>query len=428
MNLGINIGLGCAAMMGHSPSPNDIRIAGSRVCKLWSETCPAIGTTTPSAASVPANMADWAGGNLGVGAISGSPEQIRGTTDNSRHYVYHADPTNDISSYSDITLVCAAVGAQQWIRVWSGARYCNFDIVNGAVGNKTATESGSTVTVAAGVATVTLKSRTVGACNARVELLGSDDANATPSNYVSSASDGFNKVSVAFTQIRASAQNNLARADDGTLIDATGGVQTTIANQPLILDQNGNFYTGASGQIPVVAREIGRTSYLSYTDADVLAAAAGDDTPFAVCGIWKGSGSGAAPCMFASAAGNSIIPVRIVGADLNTYRANPGGGGESDVVIGSNLAASAASWHSWAFLYHADRTWQYRMSGVEYTGSCANLASTPFDQFANSRITGTTSSSGVLFLALFAGELTYAQIQPVMLAACARYPGLGLVA
>lgn len=424
MNLGINIGLGCAAMMGHSPSPNDIRIAGSRVCKLWSETCPAIGTTTPSAASVPANMADWAGGNLGVGAISGSPEQIRGTTDNSRHYVYHADPTNDISSYSDITLVCAAVGAQQWIRVWSGARYCNFDIVNGAVGNKTATESGSTVTVAAGVATVTLKSRTVGACNARVELLGSDDANATPSNYVSSASDGFNKVSVAFTQIRAAAQNNLARADDNSLIDATGGVQTTIANQPLILDQNGNFYTGASGQIPVVTKEAGRAAYLVYTDPDVVGIASGNDPAFWMTGIGAFTSDLNGPFYFEGAGTIRHSLVNYGGRILATRN---DGTTQSEIDVGA--VSAWASLACWSFRVSSARVATLRVQGVDVgSDTFADLASADMTLLRTNRAATTAGTNRCLALVGGTGDVTAAQLLPVAQALCARYPGLGLVA
>lgn len=433
MNLGINLALGSAAMMGRGPDPNDIRISGSRVCKLWSETCPSVGTTTPSVATLSAVLTTgWTLENVAtpVLQVDGSYLVTCNGAGSVAHLVHSPAIGNGISAPAELTFrIRNSVGL---IGTWltlnaSTSGYFYFD----------GTYSGSLTVVSTSTdgtwRTFTIRGpATAGVYSTRFAAV----RNASSTAFTATTEAYYLQI-LGYSQIRASAQNNLARADDGTLIDSTGGVQTTIANQPLILDQNGNFYSGASGQIPVVTREAGRTSVLTYTDPDVVGMFNGVDPPIWCAGIWKGSGNFAAPLQ--AILGGSLrprdCPIELYGGDLYTIRDDAISGG-SDTLLLAGGAALFSSWSTWALIRSSDHTvefWHQGQLKAQVTaGAQPTLTVTQID---TGLTTSTAPAQSSLFLMAGPGQLPgataaarYAQIRYALLAACARYasaiPGL----
>jgi len=362
---------------------------------LWAPTATGVGAVTTSSGGVPADLSTWPN-NLEVTVGGGNAVKV--TTADSRHYVYVANPTNDIASYCDIDVsACVAQGSQVWVRVWAGTEWCNVNLSTGAQGNK----SGATVTCTSGVVAF----RSVIARDCRVEPLKpalGDDATATPATYVGNVADGFTG-DVTFTQTRA------AEVADQS---GTGAhlVQATAADQPLY-----QASIALLAGLPVVYREPGRAGYLETTNATVLSVASGDDPAYAVLGIVSFDGNAAALCRWNGAGSILVIPLYRGGASLRSLRID--GTTTSEKTFGVLDASALASPQAVALIVNSDRSVELWIAGAGDTVTHDDTASAAMTSFTTSNINDPEREQQTADLLLLPGQVPGAN-------AAARYAAL----
>ncbi len=401
-----------------SLTPNDIVISGTRACVGWWISNNGVlpyGSVTLDEASVPTDQSTW-DSNLEV--TVGGGNAVKATTASSRHYCYESSPTAVINSWCEIDISgCVAQGSQVWVRVWAGSDWCNVNLSTGAEGNK----SGATVSCAAGVVLFA----SVAARDCRVELLEpalGDDATATPSAYVGSASDGYTG-NVTFAQPRLAliADESLTTLGAARNAHFTQGAD---AVQPL-------FYVGFASVngLPVAYRESGRISYVSCAHADVLSTMSGDDPAYALVGVVKLSGNYSSLLTFYGAGSVREVPLYLLGANVYTKRHD--GTTDQDLDMGAHAGAFASD-TTFALLRNADRTCELWVGGVyKNTVTLADLSSASMTNCYNGYPTLTTQVQYHAELALFSGQIPgataaarYAVLQPMLQAMGARWGGL----
>lgn len=307
---------------GGAQSPNSVRLSdGTRAVRGWWPVAEEFAVVSVSSASVPADPDMWDNNNEVT--VSGSgPYAVRATVVDDRHYCHESDPTNDISSYCDIVIVATVAGSQQWVRVWAGTDWANIDLLNGATGD----DSGATldITVAVGSVTVRFRDSTV-ARDCRIELLDSDDSDATPGGYAGSTSDGLDITSVSLVQHRSSGVADQSLENDGTPRYANLQ-QADPAKQPL-WGRDGWLDDitppGSLNGRPILVQEAGRAVYQATAHAEVVGVASGTDPSFALVLLGSLKGSAATSPHWV---GNDLPAVIIStsvrttrGADTQTY-------------------------------------------------------------------------------------------------------------
>lgn len=409
------------------PDPNSIIVSGARVCKLWSETYPGIGTIGTSAASVAA-LAAWSGtratltpGQADPDGGTGASLITEGTDSATAHYVGGAVSNAGSPWCNTRKWLRALPGGREWyllylpkaekgiwINAATGAIGVNYPLGGSGV-TATATAAGGgywfDVVYRAGVAI--MPAMRVYPANGDGTFTYNGDGRQCGLIYAPS-----------ITQIRAASHNNLALNTDGSLVDATGGVQATIANQPLILDKNGNFYTGLSGQVPVVTKESGRVAYLDYTDSDVAAIASGDNPAWWAMGIGKYA-SPPVTLLYFYGEGN-ILHTLWINVAGNVYLTRHDGTTYHDVQLGT--AEAFASWATWALQVRADRTISLWVDGAERTGTQNALAAATMTGLRLGHNAATTGVSSMLACIIGTGDLGgYTAFQPALRAIYARY-------
>jgi hypothetical protein len=371
---------------------------------LWAPTNTVLGTPVTTSASVPADLSTWPD-NLEV--TVGGGNAVKATTAESRHYVYVADPTNDIASYCDIDVsACVAQGSQVWVRVWAGTAWCNVNLSTGAQGNK----SGATVTCTAGVVAF----RSVLARDCRVELLEpalGDDATATPAIYVGNVADGFTG-DVTFDQTRLQTDTDKS----GTGANLTNG---TAATQLLYQAT----FASLAGLL-VAMKERGRGAFAESTNATLLAAVNGLDTPYLACGIVKLDGSLAAgidPRVPYWLNGGLCIPLYRAGVNnWASYR-----NGVTYQYPGVTDAMILGAWHTWAVRFNGDgtRKAELYLDGVLVSTTAAlasaTITTTSFAVGVNAVIDAEIDIADHLVLA--GTPPTYAAMRAAMKAMCKPY-------
>jgi hypothetical protein len=404
--------------------PNSILISGARVCKLWSETHPGIGTIGTVNPEISADLTTH--NKSAVTSVTGDATAYTILSDDSSgaHYISVTPPASLIAAPCSITFKIRAgvdlLGLWPTLNAGSAGAYCYLDGTSSMGSGWTLVSTSTDGTWR----TFTVRGPATNAANSiRLYLVKTAAAN----TYDGDGDETIIVKDVVIYQTRAASHNNLARNTDNTLVDATGGVQTTIANQELILDQNGNFYTGASGQIPVIAREAGRVAYLIWTDADVVGAATGNVPDMACCGIFKGTLDRACPLYWYGTGTGNDMPFRVYSGAIQAFYQDDAGVNQALPFAGTD-GTEFTNYKTWATI-RVGRVVELWIGGV-YKGSVT--FTTPgvatMANLKDCRLSSISGGQSWLMVGVFAGTMPgatpvvrYSPIQNVLRAACARY-------